>query len=213
MRFLFHLEGTTFTLLWRYYLEFATLNILPSLYFSFLSIVWFPKLFCFVFELSGRLGSYLLVPNKKTYEYAEVSTAGNPPGSYKEPGIGWITGYLCAISFIGLFVLIPLRKVHGDECIWHLSLLLVLFIFLYFCSSDMLQFVKFNIFFGQVSLYFLREKFAKLHSYLWFGSYSLISCTIINGYFRRFQTFCKTLIYWYICIRYSSMTKWWNLFL
>ncbi|XP_071916828.1 metal-nicotianamine transporter YSL1-like isoform X2 [Coffea arabica] len=66
---------------------------------------------CYSIAVGGGFGSYLLALNKKTYEQAGVSTAGNPPGSYKEPGIGWMTGYLCAISFIGLFVLIPLRKI------------------------------------------------------------------------------------------------------
>jgi hypothetical protein len=59
----------------------------------------------------GGFGSSLLALNRKTYELAGVSTPGNTPGSYKEPGIGWMTGFLLAISFVGLLNLLPLRKV------------------------------------------------------------------------------------------------------
>ncbi|GFS44478.1 YELLOW STRIPE like 3 [Actinidia rufa] len=31
--------------------------------------------------------------------------------SYKEPGIGWMVGFLFVVCFVGLFVLIPLRKI------------------------------------------------------------------------------------------------------
>jgi len=33
------------------------------------------------------------------------------PGSYKDPGFGWMAGFMAAISFSGLLSLIPLRKV------------------------------------------------------------------------------------------------------
>lgn len=42
---------------------------------------------------------------------AGEETEGNVPGSYKEPGIGWMTGFLFAVSFVGIVALIPLRKV------------------------------------------------------------------------------------------------------
>ncbi|CAA6663338.1 unnamed protein product [Spirodela intermedia] len=38
-------------------------------------------------------------------------TEGNSPGSYKEPGIGWMTGFLFIVSFVGLLALVPLRKI------------------------------------------------------------------------------------------------------
>jgi hypothetical protein len=53
----------------------------------------------------------LLGLNKRTYEMAGEETEGNVPGSYKEPGIGWMTGFLFAVSFVGIVALIPLRKV------------------------------------------------------------------------------------------------------
>ena len=42
---------------------------------------------------------------------AGEETEGNVPGSYKEPGIGWMTGFLFAVSFVGIVALLPLRKV------------------------------------------------------------------------------------------------------
>jgi len=48
--------------------------------------------------------------DKKTYEMAGNSPA-NVPGSYKDPGFGWMAGFMAAISFSGLLSLIPLRKV------------------------------------------------------------------------------------------------------
>lgn len=56
-------------------------------------------------------GSFMLGLNRRTYEAAGVDTPGNVPGSVKEPGFGWIAGFLVASSFGGLLTLIPLRKV------------------------------------------------------------------------------------------------------
>ena len=42
---------------------------------------------------------------------AGLETEGNVPGSYKEPGIAWMTGFLLAVSFVGILALVPLRKV------------------------------------------------------------------------------------------------------
>lgn len=67
---------------------------------------------------AGGFGSYLLGLNKRTYEQAGVDTEGNVPGSYKEPGIGWMTGFLFVTSFVGLLALVPLRKVYPQGCIW-----------------------------------------------------------------------------------------------
>ncbi|KAL7183292.1 hypothetical protein ACSBR1_041885 [Camellia fascicularis] len=66
---------------------------------------------CYSIAVGGGFGSYLLALNKKTYEQTGVNTVGNSPGSYKEPGFGWMTGFLFVVCFIGLFVLIPLRKI------------------------------------------------------------------------------------------------------
>ncbi|GJN02193.1 hypothetical protein PR202_ga19517 [Eleusine coracana subsp. coracana] len=61
-------------------------------------------------QIRGGFSSYLLALNKKTYELVGEGTEGNSPGSYKEPGV-WIIGFLLVVSFVGIFSLIPLRKV------------------------------------------------------------------------------------------------------
>lgn len=66
---------------------------------------------CYSITVGGGFGSYLLGLNRKTYEQAGVETEGNTPGSTKEPGIGWMTGFLFVTSFVGLLALVPLRKV------------------------------------------------------------------------------------------------------
>eukprot|EP00262_Sarcandra_glabra_P015925 TRINITY_DN5024_c0_g1_i2.p1 TRINITY_DN5024_c0_g1~~TRINITY_DN5024_c0_g1_i2.p1 ORF type:complete len:680 (+),score=78.07 TRINITY_DN5024_c0_g1_i2:400-2439(+) len=66
---------------------------------------------CYSIAVGGGFGSYLLGLNKKTYERAGVDTEGNSPGSYKEPGIGWMTAFLFIVSFVGLLALVPLRKI------------------------------------------------------------------------------------------------------
>ncbi|XP_071692364.1 metal-nicotianamine transporter YSL3-like [Rutidosis leptorrhynchoides] len=63
---------------------------------------------CYSIAIGGGYGSYLLGLNKKTYE---LSGGASSPGTYKEPGVGWMMGYSFLVCFIGLFVLIPLRKV------------------------------------------------------------------------------------------------------
>ncbi|XP_011043724.1 PREDICTED: metal-nicotianamine transporter YSL3-like isoform X1 [Populus euphratica] len=66
---------------------------------------------CYSIAVGGGFGSYLLGLNRKTYEQAGVDTEGNTPGSTKEPGIGWMTGFLFVSSFVGLLALVPLRKI------------------------------------------------------------------------------------------------------
>ncbi|KAK9665184.1 hypothetical protein RND81_14G096000 [Saponaria officinalis] len=66
---------------------------------------------CYSIAVGGGFGSYLLGLNKRTYEQAGVNTAGNAPGSYKNPGLGWMTSFLFVSSFVGLLALVPLRKI------------------------------------------------------------------------------------------------------
>lgn len=66
---------------------------------------------CYSIAVGGGFGSYLLGLDKKTYELAGADTEGNAAGSYKEPGIGWMTGFLFVVSFVGLLALVPLRKI------------------------------------------------------------------------------------------------------
>ncbi|KAJ0105235.1 hypothetical protein Patl1_17420 [Pistacia atlantica] len=67
---------------------------------------------CYSISVGGGFASYLLGLNKTTYELSGVNTPGNSPRAIKEPAFGWMTGYLFVVCFIGLFVLIPLRKVY-----------------------------------------------------------------------------------------------------
>lgn len=49
--------------------------------------------------------------NRRTYEQVGgVDTPGNTPMT-KEPGIGWMMGFLFVTYFVGLASLVPLRKV------------------------------------------------------------------------------------------------------
>ncbi|KAL6550330.1 Metal-nicotianamine transporter ysl1 [Orobanche minor] len=67
---------------------------------------------CYSIAVGGGFGSYLIGMNKKTFDQSGgLSVVGNYPDSIKEPGIGWMTVFLFLACFIGLFVLIPLRKI------------------------------------------------------------------------------------------------------
>ncbi|XP_056160190.1 metal-nicotianamine transporter YSL3-like [Syzygium oleosum] len=66
---------------------------------------------CYGIAFGGGFGSYLLGLNRKTYVQAGVDTPGNSPEGIKEPGIGWMTGFLFLTSFVGIFALVPLRKI------------------------------------------------------------------------------------------------------
>ncbi|EOY23906.1 YELLOW STRIPE like 1 isoform 3 [Theobroma cacao] len=66
---------------------------------------------CYSIAVGGGFASYLLGLNRKTYEMSGVDTVGNSANAVKEPGFGWMTGFLFVVCFVGLFVLIPLRKV------------------------------------------------------------------------------------------------------
>ncbi|CAN8265027.1 unnamed protein product [Cochlearia groenlandica] len=66
---------------------------------------------CYSISLAGGFASYLLGLNRRTYELTGVNTQGNNARGIKEPGVGWMTSFLFVTSFIGLVVLVPLRKV------------------------------------------------------------------------------------------------------
>ncbi|XP_050253373.1 metal-nicotianamine transporter YSL3 [Quercus robur] len=70
---------------------------------------------CYSISLGGGFGSYLLGLNRRTYEQAGVVTDGNTPNT-KEPGIGWMTGFLFVSCFVGLLALVPLRKIMIIDC-------------------------------------------------------------------------------------------------
>lgn len=49
--------------------------------------------------------------NDKTYKLIGVDYPGNNPEDVINPGLWWMTGFLFVVSFLGLFSLVPLRKV------------------------------------------------------------------------------------------------------
>lgn len=69
---------------------------------------------CGVDCFAGGFASYLLGLNRKTYELSGVGAQGNNPNTVREPGFGWMTGFLFLVCFVGLFILIPLRKVYNN---------------------------------------------------------------------------------------------------
>ncbi|KAK7391844.1 hypothetical protein VNO78_20267 [Psophocarpus tetragonolobus] len=66
---------------------------------------------CYSIAVGGGFASYLLGLNRTTYELSGVENVGNNRNAIKEPGFGWMTGFLFVVCFVGLFVLIPLRKI------------------------------------------------------------------------------------------------------
>jgi len=45
-------------------------------------------------------------------EVANQSTEANGPQDIKNPSLGWMIGFISIVSFLGLFSVVPLRKVH-----------------------------------------------------------------------------------------------------
>ncbi|CAK7328335.1 unnamed protein product [Dovyalis caffra] len=66
---------------------------------------------CYGLAFSGGFGSYLIAMDEKTYKLIGADYPGNRPEDVKNPGLGWMIGFLFVVSFLGLFSLTPLRKV------------------------------------------------------------------------------------------------------
>ncbi|KAM6573144.1 probable metal-nicotianamine transporter YSL6 [Cannabis sativa] len=66
---------------------------------------------CYGLAFSGGFGSYLIAMNEKTYNLIGPDYPGNRAEDVINPGLGWMTGFLFIVSFLGLFSLVPLRKV------------------------------------------------------------------------------------------------------
>ncbi|XP_042470552.1 probable metal-nicotianamine transporter YSL12 isoform X2 [Zingiber officinale] len=57
---------------------------------------------------SGGFGSYLFGMSSKI---AGQATEGSEPQNIKDPSLGWMIGFMFVVSFLGLFSLVPLRKI------------------------------------------------------------------------------------------------------
>ncbi|KAK7305598.1 hypothetical protein VNO77_43504 [Canavalia gladiata] len=57
---------------------------------------------------SGGFGSYIFAMSS---EVAKQSPDGGTAQDIKDPGLGWMIGFLFVVSFLGLFSVLPLRKI------------------------------------------------------------------------------------------------------
>ncbi|CAM0945136.1 unnamed protein product [Alopecurus aequalis] len=64
---------------------------------------------------SGGFGSYLFGMSETV---AKHTTEAQDAGNIKNPHLGWMIGFLFLVSFIGLFALVPMRKV----CVQHIMI-------------------------------------------------------------------------------------------
>ncbi|KAL9331201.1 hypothetical protein ACSQ67_000811 [Phaseolus vulgaris] len=56
-------------------------------------------------------GSSLIAMDQRTYELIGPDYPGNRAEDVKNPALGWMMGFMFVVSFLGLFSLVPLRKV------------------------------------------------------------------------------------------------------
>ncbi|KAL9275297.1 putative metal-nicotianamine transporter YSL6 [Drosera capensis] len=66
---------------------------------------------CYGLAYSGGFGSYLIAMDERTYKLIGANYPGNRAEDVKSPGLWWMIGFLFVVSFLGLFSLVPLRKV------------------------------------------------------------------------------------------------------
>ncbi|PHU27852.1 putative metal-nicotianamine transporter YSL6 [Capsicum chinense] len=66
---------------------------------------------CYGLAFSGGFGSYLLAMDEKTYKLIGPDYPGNRAEDVKNPGLLWMMGFIFVVSFLGLFSLVPLRKI------------------------------------------------------------------------------------------------------
>ncbi|OVA09593.1 Oligopeptide transporter [Macleaya cordata] len=66
---------------------------------------------CYGLAFSGGFGSYMIAMDEKTYNLIGADYPGNRAEDVKNPALGWMIGFMFVVSFLGLFSLVPLRKV------------------------------------------------------------------------------------------------------
>ncbi|XP_043705993.1 probable metal-nicotianamine transporter YSL6 isoform X2 [Telopea speciosissima] len=66
---------------------------------------------CYGLAFSGGFGSYMIAMDERTYKLIGIDYPGNRAEDVKNPALGWMIGFMFVVSFLGLFSLVPLRKV------------------------------------------------------------------------------------------------------
>ncbi|KAJ4974772.1 hypothetical protein NE237_007946 [Protea cynaroides] len=66
---------------------------------------------CYGLAFSGGFGSYMIAMDERTYKLIGSDYPGNRAEDVKNPALGWMIGFMFVVSFLGLFSLVPLRKV------------------------------------------------------------------------------------------------------
>ncbi|KAF7819399.1 putative metal-nicotianamine transporter YSL6 [Senna tora] len=66
---------------------------------------------CYGLAFSGGFGSSLIAMDERTYQLIGPDYPGNRAEDVKNPGLLWMMGFMFVVSFLGLFSLVPLRKV------------------------------------------------------------------------------------------------------
>ncbi|KAE8783679.1 putative metal-nicotianamine transporter YSL6 [Hordeum vulgare] len=66
---------------------------------------------CYGLATSGGFGSYMLAMDQKTYELIGTDYPGNRAMDVKNPSLSWMIGFMFLVSFLGIFILVALRKV------------------------------------------------------------------------------------------------------
>ncbi|KAF7018683.1 hypothetical protein CFC21_031945 [Triticum aestivum] len=71
---------------------------------------------CYGLAISGGFGSYMLAMDQKTYELIGTDYPGNRAVDVKNPSLSWMIGFMFLVSFLGIFILVALRKVMVIDC-------------------------------------------------------------------------------------------------
>lgn len=66
---------------------------------------------CYGLAFSGGFGSYMVAMDERTYKLIGADYPGNRAEDVINPSLGWMIGFMFVVSFLGLFSLVPLRKV------------------------------------------------------------------------------------------------------
>eukprot|EP00249_Psilotum_nudum_P019050 c27075_g1_i1 orf=258-2396(+) len=68
---------------------------------------------CYGLAFSGGFGSYILGMDQRSYDNANSGNVSSADSNtdIKNPGLGWLIGYIFAVGFLGLVSVVPLRKI------------------------------------------------------------------------------------------------------